>query len=59
MADDVEPISVNLPWERVPVCACDKGVGPPPTKQQMMECKIRNGPCREGAEQETQPTGSV
>lgn len=36
---------VNLPFNRVPCCACDPGIGPAPTKQKMMECKIRGGPC--------------
>lgn len=35
----------NLPFERLPVCSCDKGSGPPPTKLQRLECKMRRGPC--------------
>jgi len=38
---------VNLPFSRVPTCACDRGVGDPPTKLQRMECRMRGGPCRE------------
>lgn len=38
-------IPVNLPFERVPVCACDMG-GDPPTRLQMLECRAKGGPCR-------------
>lgn len=41
----VTVIEVNKPWERVPTCACDPGVGEPPTKLQKLECKLRGGPC--------------
>ena len=40
-------IPVNMPFERVPTCACDKGVGHPPSKLQRLECKARRGPCSE------------
>ena len=43
-------VPCNLPFERVPVCACDPGTGDPPTQQQMKECKLRGGPCRESNE---------
>lgn len=39
------PQPVNLPFERVPVCACDPGRGPKPTSLQILECKARRGPC--------------
>lgn len=35
----------NLPFERVPTCACDPGYGPALTKQQRLECRLRRGPC--------------
>jgi hypothetical protein len=38
-------IEVNKPWERVPTCACDTGMGEPPTRLQKLQCKIRGGPC--------------
>ena len=44
----VEPIEVNLPFERVPQCACDRGTGPKITKRQMLECRLRGGPCADG-----------
>lgn len=37
----------NLPFERLPVCACDPGHGAPPTRLQRLECKARRGPCAE------------
>jgi|HubBroStandDraft_6_1064221.scaffolds.fasta_scaffold00175_43 hypothetical protein len=40
-----DEIKCNLPFERVPVCACDPGVGPAPSKQQQLECKLRGGQC--------------
>jgi hypothetical protein len=43
--DDAEPIPCNLPFERLPACHCDTGKGDPPTKLQMMECRIRGGMC--------------
>lgn len=42
-----EPIKCNMPFDRLPQCACDPGSGDPPTKQQMLECKISGGPCRD------------
>lgn len=42
MADRIE---CNLPFERIPTCACDSGFGEPPTKQQKLECRLRGGPC--------------
>ncbi len=38
-------IECNLPFERMPACACDPGAGDPPTKQKMMECRLRGGAC--------------
>ena len=35
----------NSPWERVPTCGCDMGIGAAPTKQQRLECRMRGGPC--------------
>ncbi len=56
MADD-EMIEVNLPFERLPTCACDPGWGDPPTKLKRMECRLRGGPCSEkGSQQEDFPT---
>ena len=46
MNEDVKPIKCNSPWERVPCCSCDPGHGPQPTALQMLECKMRGGPCR-------------
>lgn len=43
--DEVEPIECNLPFQRLPWCACDLGTGEPPTTLQMLECKVRGGPC--------------
>jgi len=42
----MEKIPVNDPWERVPMCGCDPGHGPAPTKLKMLECKLRGGPCQ-------------
>lgn len=39
-----ETIPVNLPFSRVPVCACDTGEEPP-SKQKQMECRLLGGPC--------------
>lgn len=44
MTDDDE-IECSLPFARLPQCICDKGSGEPPTKLQMMHCKIGGGPC--------------
>jgi len=30
----------------VPMCGCDPGHGPAPTKLKMLECKLRGGPCQ-------------
>lgn len=49
-----EPIECNLPFERLPCCACDPGSGDPPTKLQMLECKMRGGPCAGCHDGETQ-----
>lgn len=38
-------VGCNLPFERVPTCACDKGLGSPPSRQMRLECKLRGGPC--------------
>lgn len=50
--DEVEPIECNLPFSRLPQCACDLGRGPAPTRQQMkikmMECRLKDGPCAPG-----------
>lgn len=35
----------NLPFERVPVCDCDKGKGPPPSRSQQLRCRLSGGPC--------------
>jgi hypothetical protein len=43
--DDVEPIEVNLPFQRLPWCACDPGTGESPTILKMLECKIAGGRC--------------
>lgn len=40
--DKIEP---NLPFERIPQCGCDLGVGAAPTKLKRMECRLRGGPC--------------
>jgi hypothetical protein len=40
-----EPTECNLPFERVPTCACDLGFGPPPTAQHKLACRLRGGPC--------------
>jgi hypothetical protein len=37
--------SCNLPFERVPQCACDSGTGDPPTKEQQADCRWNDGPC--------------
>lgn len=43
----IEPI--NLPFERVPVCACDSGFGPPPSREKRVLCdELDLGPCSEG-----------
>jgi len=44
-------LPVNSPFERVPVCACDKGTGEPPPQLQILECKMRGGPCAQQEEQ--------
>lgn len=36
---------VNLPFERVPTCACDPGHGEIPSKAQRLACQIGGGPC--------------
>lgn len=43
-ASAVTPIECNLPFERIPECACDPGRGPIPTKAKRLECKL-SGPC--------------
>ena len=45
MEDNDEPILVNSPFDRLPVCGCDSGRGPKPTKAQIAACKLRRGPC--------------
>lgn len=45
MEDEIE---VNLPFERIPVCACDPGKGQPPTRKFMLECRLKDGPCAAG-----------
>ena len=48
---------VNLPFERVPQCACDDGKGEPPSRIKRLECKMRGGPCREGDDFPTDTQG--
>jgi hypothetical protein len=48
-------IKVNGPWERVPTCACDPGVGDPPTKLEKLQCRLRGGPCSPSHEASTLP----
>lgn len=43
--DGNQKTECNLPFERLPQCACDSGAGEPPTKQAMLECQLRGGPC--------------
>lgn len=38
-------IECNLPFQRLPVCACDPGHGKPPTRLQRLECRARRGRC--------------
>lgn len=40
-------VDINMPFERLPVCACDLGHGPMPTRLHRLECKARRGPCAE------------
>ena len=37
----------NLPFERIPECACDTGTKPP-SKQQRAACRWNDGPCSPG-----------
>jgi len=39
-----------IPEKRKPACACDSGYGKPPPKLQMLECKMKGGPCRYAGE---------
>lgn len=48
---------VNMSFERLPQCGCDPGAGPAPTKQQMLECKLRGGPCSPIPAREAQQAG--
>lgn len=43
--DEADPIEVNLPFQRLPHCACDPGHGEPPSRAKKMECELRGGPC--------------
>ncbi len=43
-----EPIECNLPFERFPVCACDAGFGPKPSRAKGMRCWLSGGPCSPG-----------
>jgi hypothetical protein len=48
-AGAVPVIEVSLPFERPPVCACDPGFGPPPSKAKRVLCEeLDLGPCSEG-----------
>lgn len=49
---ETEFVKCNLPFERVPTCACDKGIDDPPTPLHRLECKMRGGPCREDPSRE-------
>lgn len=50
MAEEI----INSPFDRVPVCSCDPGIGDPPTRKMMLECKLRGGPCREAPKPESE-----
>lgn len=52
--DEPEPLECNLPFERLPVCACDTGKTPP-TKLQRLECRMRLGPCAPRHEGSSEP----
>lgn len=51
-----EPI--QLPFERLPVCACDPGIGPKPARQQTLECELRGGPCSPNYTKHTMEEGA-
>ena len=36
---DQRQVTANMPFERLPVCACDPGHGEPPTALEMLACK--------------------
>ena len=44
-----EETPVNLPFDRIPECACDPGFGPRITPQQKLDCRMHGGQCSRNA----------
>jgi hypothetical protein len=44
--------SINMPFERLPVCACDSGFGDPPSALQMIACGQCSGANKATAQKE-------